>query len=157
MILARSQLVNAEERKSPRVGSKLPIEAALAIKIPAIKQTDLGGDRRRVEVDFAGESSGETPGQNIGTLVFEAVGDPARPSTWTYTGVLLAKSGAVVQIASNGISIRTGQGHKARYRGVARYHTDDPKLASFNQIIAGVEAEADPATMTLKGATCEWN
>ena len=37
------------------------------------------------------------------------------------------------------------------------YYTDDPKLAPFNHVIAAVEAETDPATMTLKGANCEWN
>ena len=127
------------------------------LKAMSVRQTNIGGDRRRLEVDFAGESSGEIPGQNIGTLAVETTGDPARPSPWTYTGVLLAKSGAVVQVSSDGIGIRTGQGHKIRYRGAVTYHTDDPKLASFNHVIAAVEAEADPATMTLKGTTCEWN
>jgi hypothetical protein len=63
----------------------------------------------------------------------------------------------VVQIAGSGIAIRTGEGHKARYRGATTYHTDDPKLAPFNHVIAAVEAETDPATMTLKGANYEWN
>jgi len=127
------------------------------LKATSVRQTDLGGDRRRLEIDYAGESSGEIPGQNIGTLVFEMPGDHNRPGAWTYTGGLLAKSGAVVQISSSGIRLRTGEGHKARYRGTASYHTSDPKLAHFNNVIAAVEAEGDPATMTLKGATCEWN
>ncbi len=127
------------------------------LKAMSVRQSNTGGDSRRIEIDFAGESSGEVPGQNIGTMAVETAGDPTRPSSWTYTGVLLAKSGAVVQISGNGIGVRTGNGHKVRYRGVARYHTDDSKLAPFNHVIAAVESEADPATMTLKGATCEWN
>lgn len=131
--------------------------AEYVLKAMSVRQSDLGGDRRKLEIDFAGESAGEISGQNIGTMVIETAGDPSRPNTWTYTGVLLAKSGAVVQISANGISIRTGEGHKARYRGVVRSHTDDPALAPFNHVIAAVEAETDPATMTLKGANCEWN
>jgi hypothetical protein len=127
------------------------------LKAMSVRQSDTGGDRRRIEVDFAGEGSGEIPGQHIGTLAVDTSGDPSRPSPWTYTGVLLAKSGAVVQISGDGIGIRTGQGHKIRYRGAVTYHTDDPKLVAFNHLIAAVEAEADPATMTLKGMNCEWN
>src|SRR5579863_8274260 len=102
----------------------------------SVRQSDLGGDRRRLEIDLAGESSGEVPGQNVGTLAVETSGDPSRPSKWTYTGVLLAKSGAVVQVSGSGSAIRTGEGHKARYRGAVTYHTDDPKLATFNRVIA---------------------
>ncbi|MGD0290263.1 MAG: hypothetical protein ABSC63_11500 [Candidatus Binataceae bacterium] len=127
------------------------------LKAMSVRQTNVGGDRRRLEVDFAGEGSGEIPGQHIGTLVVETTGDVSRPTTWTYTGVLLVKSGAVVQISGSGIAIRTGEAHKARYRGAVTYHTDDSKLAHFNHVIAAVEAETDPATMTLKGANCEWN
>jgi hypothetical protein len=123
----------------------------------SVRQTEIGGDRRRVEIDLAGESTGEVPGQNIGTLAVETTGDPTRPSPWTYTGVLLAKSGAVVEISGSGVGIRTGAGDKVRYRGAARYRTDDPKLEPFNHAIAAVESEADPATMTLKGTSCEWN
>jgi hypothetical protein len=126
------------------------------LKAMSVRQTDTGGDRRHLEIDLAGEGSGELPGQNVGTLAVETSGDPSRPNSWTYTGVLLAKSGAVVQVSGRGISIRTGEAHKARYRGAVCYHTDDPKLASFNHVIAAVEAETDPATMTLKGASCEW-
>lgn len=127
------------------------------LKAMSVRQSSIGGDRRRLEIDLAGESTGEVPGQNIGTLAVETTGDVKRPNTWTYTGVLLAKSGAVVQVAGNGIAIRTGQAHKARYRGTATYFTDDPKLTPFNHMIAAVEAEADPATMTLKGTNCEWD
>jgi hypothetical protein len=127
------------------------------LKAMSVRQTQVGGDRRHLEIDLAGEGSGEIPGQHVGTLAVETSGDPSRPNSWTYTGVLLVKSGAVVQISGSGISIRTGEGHKARYRGAVSYYTDDPKLALFNQVIAAVEAETDPATMTLKGANCEWN
>jgi hypothetical protein len=121
------------------------------------RQSDLGGDRRQLEIDLAGESTGEIPGQHIGTMVLETAGDPSRPRPWTYTGALLAKSGAVIQVSGTGIGIRTGEGHKARYRGTSRYYTEDPKLASFNHVIAAVEFETDPVPMTLKGAACEWN
>jgi hypothetical protein len=127
------------------------------LKAMSVRQSSLGGDRRRVEVDLAGESSGEVPGQNIGTLAVDTTGDNSRPATWTYTGVLLAKSGAVVQISGSGVGIRTGQGHKARYRGSATYYTDDDNLASFNSVLGAVESEADPATMTLKGTTYAWD
>lgn len=127
------------------------------LKAMSVRQTSLGGDRRKVEIDLAGESSGEVPGQNIGTLAIESSGDVSRPNSWTYTGVLLAKSGAVVQISGSGFGMRTGEGHKARYRGTGSYYTDDPKLAPFNRVIAAVELETDPATMTLKGTGHEWN
>jgi hypothetical protein len=127
------------------------------VKAMSVRQTDLGGDRRRLEIDLAGESAGEVPGQNIGTMTVEMSGDSTRPNPWTYTGVLLAKSGAVIQVSSNGVGIRTGNDHKARYRGAGRYHTDDAKLASFNHMIVALEFEADPATMTIKGTNYEWN
>jgi len=127
------------------------------LKAMSVKQTSLGGDRRQIEINLAGESAGEVPGQNIGTLAIESSGDVSRPNSWTYTGVLLAKSGAVVQISGSGFGMRTGEGHKARYRGTGSYFTDDPKLAPFNRVIAAVELETDPATMTLKGTGHEWN
>ena len=127
------------------------------LKAMSVKQTSTGGDRRRLEVDLGGEGAGEVPGQIIGTLTVETSVDTSRPNPWTFTGVLLAKSGAVVQISGSGLGIRTGEGHKGRYRGAAGYHTDDPKLADFNRVIAAVEFETDPATMTLKGTSYEWN
>jgi hypothetical protein len=51
---------------------------------------------------------------------------------------------------------RTGQGHKMRLRGVARYSTTDAKLAMLNNLIAATESELDPATNTVKGVVCEW-
>jgi hypothetical protein len=82
--------------------------------------------------------------------------DPTRPNPWSYTGTTLATSGGVVGVSGSGIAQRTGEGHKVRLRGVAQYSTTDPKLAMLNKVIAAVEAEIDPATMTLKGAACEW-
>lgn len=127
------------------------------LKAMSVRQTSSGGDSRRLEIDLAGEATGGVPGQDIGTLTVEMSGDTSRPNAWTFIGVLLAKSGAVVQLSGSGLGIRTGEGHKGRYRGAACYHTDDPKLADFNRVIAAVEFETDPATMTLKGVSCEWN
>jgi hypothetical protein len=125
-------------------------------KATTIRQTDMGGGQVRFEIDLAGESSGRVPGQNIGTMTVTAGSDPTRPSPWSYTGTLLAQSGAVVRVSGWGVGMRTGQGHKVRYRGAVCYATDDPKLAEFNGMIAAVESEADPATMLLTGTTHEW-
>ena len=35
--------------------------------------------------------------------------------------------------------------------------TADPKLSMLNHVIAAVEADFDPATMTLRGSACQWN
>ncbi|MBI3302669.1 MAG: hypothetical protein HYZ72_11445 [Deltaproteobacteria bacterium] len=126
------------------------------LKVMSVRQSDIGGGQVRIEVDLAGEGTGQLPGQNIGTLAVVVGGDTNRPNPYTYTGTLLAASGAVVRVSSWGIGVRTGEGHKIRYRGAVCYATDDPKLAAFNNVIAATEAEADPATMTLKGANCEW-
>ncbi len=127
------------------------------LKATSSKIEELDGGQVRVEVNYAGEGTGEVPGQNIGTLSFIAEGgDPNLPGEWKYIGVLLTTSGSLVKVSGSGVRIRTGDGHKARYRGTVRYSTTDPKLSEFNKIIAAVEAEADPVTMTLKGANCEW-
>ena len=126
------------------------------MKAMSIRQTDMGGGQVRIEGDFAGEGTGQLPGQNVGTLTVIIGSDPKRPRPWSYTGTLLATSGAVVRVSGWGVSIRTGEGHKARYRGAVCYATDDPKLAAFNGMIAAVESELDPVTMTIRGATCEW-
>jgi hypothetical protein len=83
-------------------------------------------------------------------------GVPGHPVTYSITGALLAASGAVVQFSGRGVGIRTGEGHKVRYRGAACYATADPNLAAFNSMLGGVEFEIDPATMSIKGAVCEW-
>lgn len=125
-------------------------------KATTVRQTDIGGGQVRFEIDLAGESSGRVPGQNIGTMTVTAGSDPTRPSPWSYIGTLLAKSGAVVRVSGWGVGMRTGQGHKVRYRGAVCYVTDDSKLTEFNGMIAAVESEADPATMLLTGTTHEW-
>jgi hypothetical protein len=125
-------------------------------KATTVRQTDLGGGQVRFEIDLAGESSGRVPGQSIGTMTVTAGDDPTRPNPWSYTGMLLAKSGAVVRVSGWGVGMRTGQGHQGRYRGAVCYTTDDATLAEFNGLIAAVESEADPATMLLKGITYEW-
>jgi hypothetical protein len=51
--------------------------------------------------------------------------------------------------------MRTGGGHKIRYRGATWLATDDPKRAAFNNVITAVEFKADLATMTIKGANYE--
>jgi hypothetical protein len=128
----------------------------IRLKAMSVRQTDLGGGQVRVDIDLAGESSGRVPGQTFGTMTVTAGSDANRPNPWSYTGTLLAKSGAVVRISGWGVGMRTGQGHQGRYRGAVCYSTDDPKLAEFNGMIAAVETEADPATMLLTGTTYEW-
>ena len=122
----------------------------------AVKQTDQGGGRVRIEVDLSGESTGQEPGKLLCTMVIEGSG-PGRPATYSVSGTLFGVSGAVVRFSSCGMGIRTGEGHKARYRGTVSYATDDPKLAAFNTLIAATEFEADPVTLTVKGVVCEWN
>lgn len=121
----------------------------------SVKQTDLGGGRLQVEVNLAGEATGQGPGQIRSTLVIEGSG-PGRPSTYTMTGLLLGASGSFMRFSSSGVGMRTGEGHKSRYRGAVSYATDDPQLATFNSLIAATEFEADPITLTVKGAVCEW-
>jgi len=125
-------------------------------KATSVKPTDLGGGLTRIEITFAGEVTGELPGQHFGTLTVTAGPTVNLPNPWTYTGATLTTSGGIVRISGQGLGVRTGQGHKVRYRGTYSMSTDDPKLASFNNLIAGVEAELDPATQVLKGAGCVW-
>ncbi len=123
-------------------------------KATSVRITDLGGGQRRLEIDSTGEAKGQVPGQIFSTMTVEGV--PGHPVTYAITGALLAASGAVVQFSGRGVGIRTGEGHKVRYRGAACYATADPNLAAFNSLLGGVEFEIDPATMTIKGAVCEW-
>jgi hypothetical protein len=124
-------------------------------KAMPVKQTDLGGGRVQVEVNLSGESTGQGSGQVLSTLVIEGSG-PGRPSTYSMTGVLLGASGSVMRFTSSGVGMRTGEGHKSRFRGAVSYATEDPQLAAFNTMIAATEFETDPLTQTLKGAVCEW-
>ena len=126
------------------------------LKVMSVRHSDIGGGQVRIEVDLAGEGTGQILGQHIGTLAVVVGGDSSRPNPYTYIGTVLAASGAVVHVSSCGIGMRTGEGHKIRYRGATCYTTDDPSLAAGNNAIAAAEFEADPATMTLKGAVCEW-
>jgi hypothetical protein len=68
--------------------------------------------------------------------VFPAIRRPI-----SITGALMAASGAVVRFSGRGVGLRTGGGHKVRYRDAACYATDDPNLASFNSLLGGVEFE----------------
>jgi len=123
-------------------------------KITSVRISELGGGQRRLEIDSTGEVKGQVPGQAFATMIVEGV--PGHAVTWTSTGTILAASGAVVRTSGRGVGIRTGEGHKVRYRGGACFATDDPKLAAFNGILAAVEFEIDPATMTSKGTAYEW-
>lgn len=123
-------------------------------KVMSARITDLGGGQRRLELDSTGEAKGQVPGQIFSTMVVEGV--IGHPVTYAITGTLLAASGAVVRFSGRGVGMRTGEGHKARYRGAACYATDDPKLAAYNSLLGGVEFEVDPATMSIKGVVCEW-
>jgi len=122
----------------------------------SVKPIDLGGGQTRVEITYEGQVTGDVPGQHFGTLTFIASGPPDRPVPWTWTGATLTTSGTIVRVSAQGHGIRTGDGHKARYRGTVCYATDDPRLASFNNVIGAVEFETDPATQLAKGAVCVW-
>lgn len=123
-------------------------------KVTSVRITDLGGGQRRLELDSTGATTGQVPGQVFATMVVEGV--PGQAVTYTTTSTILAASGAVVRVSGRGVGIRTGEGHKVRYRGGTCFATDDPKLAAFNGLLAAVEFEIDPATMTSKGIAYEW-
>jgi hypothetical protein len=124
-------------------------------KATNVRASDLGGGRTQVEICYAGEVTGDVPGQHFGTLTV-TINAIDQPNPWTYLGATLTKSGSVARISGQGLSIRTGDGHKVRYRGTYCLTTDDPKLANFNNVIAAVEAETDPVTQVLKGTGCIW-
>ena len=127
------------------------------LKATSVRHSDLGGGQTRIEVDFNGESKGQLTGLALGTLtVTVSASTMHTPNPWTFIGNILGNGGEVVAISGQGMGMRTGDGHKIRYRGAVRYMTADPKLAALNNVLAAVESEADPATMTLKGAACEW-
>jgi hypothetical protein len=126
-----------------------------SFKATSVKPTDLGGGQTKIEITFAGEVAGQVPGQHFGTLTVTA-GAIDLPSSWSYLGATLTKSGSIVRISGHGHGIRTGDGHKVRYRGTGNYSTDDPKLADLNRMISAIESEFDPATLVLTGAACVW-
>jgi hypothetical protein len=123
-------------------------------KITSVRISELGGGQRRIEIDSTGEVKGQVPGQGFATMIVE--GMPGQAVTYTTTATILAASGAVVRASGRGVGIRTGEGHKVRYRGAGCYATDDPKLAALNGLLAAAEFEIDPATMTIKGTAYEW-
>jgi len=125
-------------------------------KATSVKPIDLGGGQTRLEITFAGEVTGDIPGQHFGTLIVTAGAAVDRPNPWTYTGATLTTSGSIVRVSGQGLGIRTGDGHKVRYRGTLCASTDDPKLASFNNMISAVESELDPATQLLTATNCVW-
>jgi hypothetical protein len=128
------------------------------LKMTSVRQTDLGGDQRRIEADFAGEVVAEPAGNHYGTLtaVVRSEDDPNRPYLFSYIGTTLTTSGGIVAITVSGVAQRTGGGHNTRYRGAVRYSTVDPKLTALNNLIGAVETEFDAATLTMKGVACEW-
>ena len=109
----------------------------------------------RIEVDFTGDVKGLFPGRHFGTLISYPI-HPARPYAWSYSGSTLGDNGAVVRVTGDGTAIRTGDGHKIRFRGTERLLTNAPALAELNQAIVALEAEANPLTMTIAGAAYMW-
>ena len=126
-------------------------------KVMSIRHNDIGGGQRKLESDLAGEASGTAPGKHYGTLTL-VVGSEglANPVPFSYVGTTLMSSGAVVGISQSGFAQHTGEGHKIRYRGVARFSTTDPKLAAVNSLVFVVETEIDGATMGVKAEGYEW-
>ena len=100
-------------------------------KIMSVRQTDLGGGQVRVELDATGDYTGQVPGQWFSTIVVEVT--PGRPSPYSYTITQLLKSGAVLRLSGRGVSVRTGEGHKVRFRGAGylAVPSEDPQLLSF--------------------------
>jgi hypothetical protein len=127
-------------------------------KLMSTRQTDLGGGKVRVDLDYVGEVGGEQPGKHYGTytLVVEN-GNVASPIPYTYIGATLLTSGGSLGNTGSGFAQGTGVGHKMRVRGVMRYEpTTDLKLAALSNLIMAIEAEIDPATDTVKGEGWEW-
>jgi hypothetical protein len=52
--------------------------------------------------------------------------------------------------------MRTGEGHRFRFRATAVYSTNDPSLAEINGVIGAIEAEGDLLAGTLKGEVYAW-
>ena len=132
--------------------------AEFVLKMTSVRQTDLGGGQRQLEIDYAGEVSGLGAGNHYGTLtaVFNENDDPARPNHYSWTGTTLTKSGGYVSISAWGLSQGTGKGHALRLRSVGRLSSTDPSLAANNNQMVAFEGEFDPATGTLKGSGVEW-
>ena len=123
-------------------------------KITSLKQTEIGGGQRRIEIDTVGESTGQPAGQTFGSLVAEVT--PGQPSPVSFTGTVLTTSGAIIQVNAWGVAMGGEEVHKVRVRGATRNTTADPTLAAMNTAMGAVEAEIDLKEMTVKGAVCEW-
>ena len=129
----------------------------VAAKVTSVRYSDIGGGQTKVEVDVAGEAKGMVPGHVVGTFtIIRSSSDQARPAPWTFIGRNFLASGAVFVGSGQGLCVRTGEGHKIRFRGTMCGTNDDPKLAEFNNTISAIEAEADPISGTMTGANCLW-
>lgn len=127
---------------------------AFTLKATSVKIHPATGDRTKFEVNFMGEVTGRLAGQGFGTYTFKGVAGGA--GTWLYAGSILTTTGATIVVSGQGIAVPAGVGHRSRIRGTASYSSSSPDLASLNGLIGAVEGEGDPATLTLKGAVCEW-
>ena len=126
-------------------------------KVTSIRHSDIGGGQRKLESDLAGEATGTAPGNHYGTLTLVVGSDGlVNPVPFSYIGTTMMSSGGVVGISQSGMAQHTGEGHKIRYRGVARFSTTDPKLVAVNSLIFVVETEIDGATMGVKAEGYEW-
>ena len=131
--------------------------AESAVKVTSVRYSDLGGGQTKIEVDVAGEVKGTVTGHTGGTFtVIRSGSDMTRPAPWTYVGRVLLASGHIASVTGQGLSVRTGQGHKIRFRGSMCGTNDDPKLSELNSMISAFEAEADPIAGTITGANCFW-
>jgi hypothetical protein len=126
-------------------------------KAVSIRHGDIGDGQMKVETDLAGEATGTAPGNHYGTLTLVIGRDGlTNPVPFSYAGTTLMSSGGVVGTTQSGVVQHTGEGHKVRYRGVARFVTADPKLAAVNSLVFAVETEIDGATMGVKAEGYEW-
>lgn len=130
--------------------------AEVAAKVTSVRHSDIGGGQTKIEVDMAGEVKGMVTGHTAGTFCVIRGSDQARPAPWTYVGRVFLASGHVASVTGQGFAVRTGQGHKIRFRGTMCGTNDDPKLAELNSAISAFEAEADPLTGTMTGGNCFW-
>ncbi len=124
------------------------------LKATSVTVQQIADDRTRYEINFMGEASGRIAGQAFGTFTVE--GPAAGPGVWSYTGSILANQGATIIVTAQGVSAQMPGGHRFRIRGTALYKSSSPALASLGEVVGAVEGEGDPATLTLKGAVCEW-
>lgn len=131
--------------------------AEVVSKVTSVRYSDIGGGQTKAEVDASGDAKGMVVGRVTGTFtIIRSSSEPARPAPWTYVGRVFLASGATASVSGQGLCVRTGQGHKIRFRGTMCGTNDDPKLAELNNMISAVELEADPMTGTMTGGNCVW-